>query len=68
MIRRQVDEVFRTLRIVGSDSDTDSIALAILVGVSRLILQMHYLSDVLFGALIGTLVPLWVKVLLFNGR
>ncbi len=44
------------------------VALAILVGASRLVLQMHYLSDVLCGALIGTLVPLWVKALLFNGR
>jgi membrane-associated phospholipid phosphatase len=36
------------------------ILLGLLVCLSRLALEFHYLSDVLFGALLGMLVALWV--------
>lgn len=33
---------------------------AILVGISRIILRAHYLSDVIFGAFLGTVTVLWI--------
>lgn len=36
------------------------ITLGVLVCLSRLVLEFHFLSDVVFGALLGTLVTLWV--------
>jgi len=41
-------------------------SIAIAVAVSRLVLNVHFLSDILLAVLIGTLVSLWVKALLFK--
>jgi len=36
-------------------------AIAVLIGVSRIILHAHYLSDVIFGGLLGYLIGVFVK-------
>ncbi len=42
------------------------IVLAVLVGLSRLILDMHYAGDALFGLFIGVFAPLWVRAIFFR--
>ena len=42
--------------------------IAIFVALSRIVVNAHYLSDVLLGAMIGILVPIWVRALLFGEK
>ncbi|MBA2654678.1 MAG: phosphatase PAP2 family protein [Gammaproteobacteria bacterium] len=42
------------------------ILVGLLVCLSRLALEFHYLSDVIFGALLGTLVTLWVAKIYYS--
>lgn len=42
------------------------ITLGILVCLSRLVLEFHYLSDVVFGAILGTLVTLWIAKIYYS--
>lgn len=42
------------------------ILLGVLVAYSRLILEMHYVSDVFFGAITGTLVTLWTAKIYYS--
>jgi membrane-associated phospholipid phosphatase len=42
------------------------IVIGLLVCLSRLVVDCHYLSDVIFGALLGTVVTLWVAKLYNN--
>lgn len=39
--------------------------IAIFVALSRIVVDAHYLSDVFLGAMIGVLVPIWVRALFF---
>lgn len=42
------------------------LAIATLVGLSRLVVDMHYAGDALLGAFIGIYVPLWVRMIFFR--
>lgn len=42
------------------------IVLAIVVGLTRIIVTAHYLSDVLFGAYLALLVVVWLNAVFFN--
>jgi len=44
------------------------IAVAVLVGLSRIAVTAHYLSDVIFGAYIGIFTSLWVNKKYFHGK
>lgn len=42
------------------------IALGVLVCLSRLVLEFHYLGDVVFGSLLGSLVTLWIAKVYYS--
>ena len=44
------------------------ITLAVLIGVSRVVVTDHYPSDILFGAYIGVFSALWVNRYFYGNR
>lgn len=42
------------------------ILIGLMVALSRLVLEMHYLSDVIFGAILGSLVTLWIAKIYYS--
>jgi len=56
------------LTLIHRRYDALYILIAILVSFSRIIVQAHYLSDVVMGAYIGTVTAILVKRMLFDAR